>query len=124
LGLGLLFATGCGDSSVATVHGTVKVDGELAQQGSIAFIPVDGMGATAGGKIVAGEYEAEVPLGTKKVEIRVNKKVGETKLYDTPDSPVAPIFEEVLPKKYHDQTELTYDVVPGEQQNDFDLSTK
>jgi hypothetical protein len=65
-----------------------------------------------------------VHIGTAKVEIRIPKIVGQKKVYDTPDSPVRPIMDESLPKKYNDETELTFDVKPGANQHDFDLSTK
>lgn len=117
----LLLAVGCGDSNMGTVTGTVKVDGELPESGSIAFFPVDRKSPTTGTSIVNGAYEAKVPIGLSQVQIRVSKKVGEQKLYDTPDSPIQPVLAEVLPPKYNDQTELQIDVKPGENKQDYEL---
>lgn len=115
---------GCAEPTTGTVTGTITVDGTPAKEGSIAFFPLDGKSRTSGTEIVDGKYVAEVSLGESKVEIRVPKVVGEKKLYDTPDSPVKPLLDESLPPKYNDATELTLKVVPGENQKDYNLSTK
>ena len=79
---------------------------------------------TAGGEIVDGKYAAKASLGEMNVEIRVPKVVGQKKLYDTPDSPVKSLMAESLPARFNDQTELRLEVVPGDNLQDFDLSTK
>jgi hypothetical protein len=118
-------AAGCsGKATKGDVAGTVTIDGVPAEAGSISFTPVDGQSATAGGSIEQGRYAAEVPPGKMKVEIRVAKVVGQRKLYDTADSPMAPIMEEVLPAKYNDATELVVEIKLGENEHNFDLTTK
>lgn len=122
----LPIVAGCMDGGppMGTVSGAVTVDGEPAKTGSISFFPVDGVSSTAGGEIKDGKYSAEVPPGMSKVEIRVSKAVGEKRLYNTPDSPVQPIMAEVLPAKYNDRTELTFDVQAGSNERDFHLESK
>jgi hypothetical protein len=120
----LLFAVGCEKPTKGVVSGIVTVDDVPAKSGSIGFFPVDERSTTAGGEIVDGRYEAEVPFGKFNVEIRVPKVVGEKKLYNTPNSPIMPLLEESLPAKYNDQTVLTIDVGPGENRRDFQLSTR
>ncbi len=116
---------GCSDPTKGEVSGTVKVNGEPAKQGAITFIPVDGKSSTAGAKITDGQFMApDVPVGTVKVQIRVSKIVGQTRIYNTPDSPIQDIMEEVLPPKYNDQTELLLDVKSGKNEQDFDLTAK
>jgi hypothetical protein len=122
--IALLLASGCADQNVGTVSGTITVDGAPVKSGSIAFFPVDGKASTSGAEIVAGQYTAKVPPGTVKVEIRVPKVVGQKKLYDTPDSPVKDLMAESLPAKYNDATELTLDVQPGKNRQDFPLTSK
>ena len=126
LPLGMLLLTGCnsGDDNMGTIVGKVTVDGQAAQKGSITFTPVDGLSPTAGGKIEGGDYEVDVPVGVSKVVIRVPVKVGERKKYNTPDSPTTPQFEESLPAKYNDQTELQVEITPGSKEYNFDLSSK
>ncbi len=121
---GLLFTCGCEKPTTGLVTGTVTVDGSPAKSGSIAFIPVDGRSSTAGTEIVDGAYSAQVPFGEAKVEIRVPKVIGERKLYDAPDSPMKSVMAETLPSKYNDASELTLVVQPGENQKDFQLTTK
>ena len=116
--------TACSDPNRAMISGTVKVDGQPAAEGSIAFFPTDGKATTTGGVIQEGKYSAEAQPGNYRVEIRVAKKVGEQKLYDTPDSPVQPIMQESLPPKYNDRSELEVEVVSGDNTHDFDLQTR
>lgn len=119
-------ASGCGPSGppMGVVSGTVVVDGEPAADGSITLWPTDGVSSTAGGAVKEGRYSFEAPVGEAKVEIHVSKQVGEKRLYNTPDSPVAPVYADVLPPKYNTQTELLYVVEQGRQEKNFDLTTK
>ncbi len=122
--LAALEVAGCAKPTMGVVTGTVTVDGVPAKAGSIAFFPVNGKSPTAGAEIVDGQYMAQVSPGGSKVEIRVPKVVGQKKLYDTPDSPMKPLLEEMLPAKYNEATELTIDVQLGNNQHDFQLQTK
>lgn len=123
---GLAIVAGCGDSGppMGTVTGKVTVDGQPSPDGTIAFVPLDGMSPTAGGKIEGGAYSAKVPLGPSRVEIRVSKVVGQRKAYNTPDSPTLPVMEEMLPGKYNDYSELEFDVQKGTNERNFELLTK
>jgi hypothetical protein len=115
---------GCSGSNLATVTGTVTVDGEPAEVGAVSFFAVDGRAPTAGARIVNGRYTAQVPTGLCNVQVRVSKLVGQRKIYDTPDSPVKQVWAEVLPPKYNEATELQLDVQPGTNEQNYDLSTK
>ena len=64
-----------------------------------------------------------MPFGSYLVQIRVPKIVGQTKIYDTPDSPIQDVMAESLPPWYNDETELTAEFVEGETNLDFELST-
>src|SRR5262245_30134985 len=119
-----ILVAGCAKSDVGVVTGSITVDGLPAKSGSIGFYPVNRKSSTAGGEIVDGQYTANVPLGTFKVEIRVPKVVGQKKLYDTPDSPVKQLLAESLPPKFNDKTELTLEVLPAENRKDYQLTTK
>jgi len=116
---------GCSGNRTAQVTGTVSVDGRPLEKGSISFIPADGKGATAGSEIKDGKYTvSKVSPGTVMVQIRYPKVTGKTKLYDTPDSPTRDTLTEGLPKKYNDNTELRFDVQPGKNEKDWELSTR
>ena len=117
-----LFCLGCTDPTIGIVSGTITVDGEPAD-GAISFVPTDGKKGPTGGKVTAGQYEVTVPVGEAKVEIRMPKIVGQTRIYNTKDSPVQDVMEESLPKKFNDETELVYDVPAGASSKNFDLSS-
>ena len=122
--LTLLIVIGCDGNNHADVTGTAKFEGVAIEKGSITFIPVDPTAAgTAGGEIINGNYSVKVPPGKMKVAISWSKVVGKKKLYDAPDSPERPIYEQVLPPKYSDinATELTLDVQPGKNEMDWNL---
>jgi hypothetical protein len=122
--LPLLFI-GCGpESKMATINGTVTIDGKAPATGSISFVAVDGLTPNTGTTITDGKFTSEVPIGESKVEIRVSKVVGKKKLYDTPDSPEQEIMEEILPAKYNEQTELRVTAQKGVNEKNFDLTTK
>lgn len=106
---------------MAEVSGAVTINGEPVEKGSISFISIDGMSPTAGGIIEDGQYTSQAPLSEAKVEIRVPKVVGKKKLYDTPDSPVQEIMEELLPRKYNEDSELRYTAERGENKKDWEL---
>jgi hypothetical protein len=121
----LALAAGCGGSKTAEVTGTVTVDGQVPAEGSsITFFPTDGKGS-AGALIEGGKYTAkDVPVGTGKVEIRVPRPAGRPGKPQAGPGPGGDIIEESLPAKYNDKTELTFDVKPGKNEKNWDLSTK
>ena len=102
----LFSLAGCARSDVGIVTGIVTVDGQPVKNGMIAFFAEDGLAPTTGAQITDGHYRAEVRPGRCRVEIRLQK---------------AP---KPLPVKYHDESELSLDVMPGENEQNYDLSTK
>ena len=75
LALLLILASGCGGSS-ASISGTVTYGGEPVGDGSITFIPVDGIGPSVGSPIEAGHYLVEsITPGPKLVRVEAYKKV-------------------------------------------------
>jgi len=119
---------GCGGGpkgpKTAQVSGTVTLDGAPLDEGSINFIPEDGTGAPAGTKIVKGSYSVAVPLGSKRVEIRAPKVVGQKVAYEgDPNSPKIDLIEERVPHRYNATTELKTVVTDGTNKADFPLVT-
>ena len=121
-----LCVLGCSkqDPNRGQVTGMVEVDGQPAAQGLITFLPVDGNSSRSEGDIVNGRYTVNAQVGPSKVAVNILKTVGQRKAYDTPDSPMVSIIEEALPPQYNEQTTLTYDVKPGENEQNFSLKTK
>ena len=82
------------------------------------------VGPTAGTELKEGKFSSQAAIGECKVEIRVPKVVGKKKLYDTPDSPVQDLMEEVLPAKYNEASELRIEIKKGTNEKNWDLKTK
>lgn len=123
--LAFLF-NGCGSpdgQKTGTVSGKVTLDGEPLEEGGIAFDPKDGVGPSSGATIKDGYYSAAIPLGEKRVKITASKMVGETKTYDTPDSPTRPVFKELVPPKYNIDSTLTITVKEGSNDGAFNLES-
>src|SRR5438309_824557 len=77
----LLVLAGCSGGNRAEVSGSVSLNGQPIEEGSINFIPVEGnTGPGAGGVIKDGRYHIPKHLGVKpgknRVEIRAFKNTG------------------------------------------------
>jgi len=130
----LLAVIGCGSGGKpGTVQGKVKVDGTLANAGSVIF--TTSTGATAFGTIQAdGTYKAiGVPVGATQVTVTGPPPVpvvGDPRLKppskDSP-SPGGSVDKPVpIPAKYGkaDSSGLTYTVKGGSNTYDIDLTAK
>lgn len=116
---------GCSaDAKHGTVTGTVTLDGQSLKSGTIRFDSADGRTAAADATIADGKFSANMPPGDKRVTITSPKVIGKKKMYDTPDSPVVDLTEELLPKRYNAQSDLTLNVKLGDQHAPFDLKSK
>jgi hypothetical protein len=127
-GLGIAaFLSGCGTAagpSKGHVTGTVTLDGQALEKGTILFSSADHTAPNAAATIQHGVYSAEVYAGKMEVQISALQVVGQRKLYDTADSPSRDITEERLPARYNSQSTLTADIKSGEQKLDFPLQSK
>jgi len=101
----------------------VTLDGQPLKSGVIRFSPADGATATADSVVTDGKFSASVPPGDKKVSISAPKVTGTRRMYETPDSPTIDVTEELLPKRYNSQSELTLKVDAGPQTKDFALQS-
>jgi hypothetical protein len=115
---------GCSaDTKQGSVSGTVTLDGQPLKSGNIRFVPADGQTATADAAITDGQFTATMPPGEKKVSISAPKVTGKKRVYETPDSPMIDIVEELLPAEYNVRSTLTLNVAPGDQSKDFELKS-
>ena len=124
LAAGLVALAGCGGGDdVADVTGTVTFDGKPLAKGAITFTATDGKGGSGGGEIKDGRYTAtRVPVGPNTVRINGSKVIGKKKIYNTKDSQEMPLYDELLPKKYHAKSDLTLDVKPGSNEKNYELT--
>lgn len=126
--LGMAFhMSGCANTEVpgmAVVTGTVVLDGQPVEDGTILFEPKDGEGQAVSAVIKKdGRFEARVPQGEKCVRINWPKVTGQKKVSDTPDSLVIDTVEEMVPEKYNSKSALMISVGMGKSKLDFRLET-
>jgi hypothetical protein len=116
---------GCSGKTVKSgkVTGDVSLDGQPLKSGVIHFLPADGKSATTDAMIVDGKYAVEMPPGDKRISISAPKVMGKRKAYDTPDSPMLDIVQELLPARYNTQSDLTLTVTTDLQQKNYDLKS-
>jgi len=121
---------GCGaDDRRASIYGTITVDGEPLQTGTIGFIPSgENKGPASGASIVAGSYKIPKEkgpfLGTNLVMITSYKSSGRMvpTIEDRGGPPIAEIAQ-FIPERYNDASELERNVVPGKNEFNFELET-
>lgn len=123
-GVILLAALGCSSESMGKIQGSVTLDEQPLDSGIIRFASTDQSAQPVEATIAAGRFEAVVPPGEMRVEIRAPKVTGKRKMYDTPDSPTVDEIVELLPKRYNVDSELKLTVDGSEQTQDFELKSK
>lgn len=118
---------GCGPQNEiekVVISGTVTRDGKPMPKGRITFFPIgDTYGPTAGAEILDGKYYVDihggVPVGKHRVafhEVVVDPN-------RDPTRPPPMVENNILPKRYHDESKLEITVEPGSEHivKDFDL---
>jgi hypothetical protein len=126
---GPLLFSGCSPSE-PIVKGVVRLNGELLQNGSIKFDPVDDKGAVAKGRgpgggatIAEGQYRIEkgLTVGKYRVEIQGTRTLDRKR--PNPTMPSHPVNEEVsiIPEEYNTKSSLVREVGPGSNVLDFEL---
>jgi hypothetical protein len=121
--LAFWLALGCsGSAKKATVNGTVTLDDKPLKEGVVRFVPVNGQSQTTTENVVDGKFSATVPVGEMRVEFTAPKKGKPRKAYDTTDSPVVEVSEELIPERFNIKSELKITVKEGTQDETFRLS--
>lgn len=124
--------TGCGRRGYEgaerfPVSGSVTVDGEPMDLGTISFLPTTSGNRVSGGMIEDGKYaipEAQgANTGSYRVEIRWGKKTGKHS-FDPELKLDVEQRAEGLPAKYHKQSTLTADVSKANHAFDFELQSQ
>lgn len=130
LGLVLIGIAGCGGQATdysqlefGTVKGRVLLDGQPVSEAVVTFTPTAG-NASSGITDVDGNYaltynsEKEGAIvGNHSIRISTARTVSA----EAEDGSAMPPTPEVIPVKYNQQTELTREVVSGENSIDFEL---
>lgn len=121
--LGFCLLIGCsGSKTHGTVNGTVTLDGEPLSEGTVRFVPTEGDSQTASAIITDGQFVAEVPIGTVRMEYSAPKVMGKQSMI--PGGPEVDIVGELLPARYNLRSELTMNVELGKNAYEIDLQSK
>jgi hypothetical protein len=105
----------------ATVTGKITIDGAEPPSGtSISFEALDGKSKSGGATVTGSNYTANVQPGDYRVVIRAPK----TKSAKGGNAMAGDFFEESLPAKFNDKSELKISVKPGKNEQNWDLKTK
>lgn len=129
----ICLTAGCGGGGNPDLHGvkgTVTLDGQPLETGTVAFDPEMGTtGPNSGGEIINGSYEipaaSGLKLGSYEVTIRSFRKTGRQIPAGEPAPPDAMVDEvaQFIPKKYNAPTTLRAEIKAGENTHDFALSS-
>jgi hypothetical protein len=116
-----LVAGGCGSKGYP-ISGKVTLDGEPIADGLIVFAPKSGSGPEGSGKIVNGQYSANVPSGECKVQITASKLMklpdGQKGMYGKTEE-----VRGYVPPAFNSDTNLTADITGPKGDLDFILKS-
>lgn len=113
------------DDGLYPVEGTVTLDGQPLEEGSIGMGPMVGQSGTAvGGKILNGVFKLRASEGEMLVTIRSQKKVPiDNPTADDIAHNVKERTMEIVPSRYNDRSELKFTVVKGKNKATFELQS-
>lgn len=115
---------GCGGPAhpeVGRVSGVVTLDGQPLPEATVMFQPAEGRASQATTDS-AGKYSLTYLDGVPGAKLGSHTVIIRTEIPGEDGQP--PIAKEKLPKRYHDQTELTAEVKPGSNTFDFPLTSQ
>ena len=120
----LLFFAGCQDGMVE-VTGSINYEGQVPDDGTIAFVTDKGAGITFGGPYSNGRYKVRVPEGTYRVRITGKRVI--TLEEPLPGMlggpPITTRDEKIVPDAYGLYSKLEAEVNKSSRKHDFDLKT-
>lgn len=118
---------GCGPKDGLTpVSGTITLDGQPLEKGTVNFAPKGGPGTATGAPIENGKYEARVSPGKMAVTIYAQKTVPiENPTPEQVERGITETTEDIVPAKYNRASTLEADIVEGQKDPvDFALTTE
>lgn len=120
-----LYLTGCNSSGLIQLSGTVTLDGQPVEEGSISLMPVDGKGVTGGGLISNGTYTAESSPGEMAVQIYAYKTVEKANpTTEEIERGLSTDRVQLLAPVYNRQSKLRIRVSSSERNFDFPLTSQ
>lgn len=127
----VLACVGCGyrNDNLATITGEVKLDGQPLEQGTIRFLPSEGVaGSIASGAIVKGQYRlsgrAGPAIGWNRVELNGTRKTGRMIEKPFPQHGTVEEMVEAIPPQFNTTSTIKFEVKRGENTADFAVTSK
>ncbi len=122
----LALLMGCTSGKEASVSGKVTLDGAPLDDANISFVPLsDGQRDAGWATVSQGSYSipasSGLGIGKFRVEIRALRALGETTNRNDPSLLNA---KEIIPSRYNSKSELIKEIKTGENNADFDLTSK
>jgi len=122
----LALLMGCTSGKEASVSGKVTLDGAPLDDANISFVPLsDGQRDAGWATVSQGGYSipasSGLGIGKFRVEIRALRALGETTNRNDPSLLNA---KEIIPSRYNSKSELIKEIKTGENNADFDLTSK
>lgn len=129
-GAGLLLACpACNrTNSQSPIAGEVTLDGKPLEEGVIRFLPIDGaQGSIAAGEVRGGRFQiagrAGPTIGWNRVEINGFRRTGRMIPAPFPQQGMIEERIEAVPPQFNAESTLKYEVKPGSNTADFELSS-
>lgn len=119
-----MLAGGCGPKGPTkiTIRGAVTLDGEPLPTGQVVFIHADPSVGAAGGAIVNGSFTVTTYKGAHAVEVHcMQQRPRPIPPGGRPEDGITEVS--IIPRRYNEETELTFDVQSPEDRPEFALST-
>lgn len=104
------------------LRGQVTLDGNIIKQGSVRLASVDGQMPTGGGVIKDGSFNCRLPVATYRVEFSAVEAPANIPV--SRDSDAEYTVTQLIPEKYNKKSELTWEVAPGLNERQFNLTTR
>lgn len=106
------------------IKGMITLDGVPLETGSITFHRKD-VDQSFGSVILNGKYETYVHPGEMTVRITSTRQTGTKPRNDFPgDTVIDPVFESIIPERYHSKTTLNCVVNEKNREQNFKLLSK
>jgi hypothetical protein len=115
---------GCGGPSATTVGGTVELDGQPLETGTIQFAATDGQAPSQAAMIAGGRYQTELQRTEYQVQIFSPKPSARAGKIDPNVPGGEPTVEERLPPRYNFQSQLKLKVSGPTADAHFKLQSK